>query len=77
MSMTRTTALKTIAKGLRAFEGYTAGQVIESGWNGLNGLHAKDFEFFRKNANKPATDVASACHDRGAANPAPQVNELN
>lgn len=69
MSMTRTTTLSTIARGLRKFEGFTAGQVIGSGWNGLNGLHAKDFEFFRANADKPATAVAAAC--------APKATESN
>ena len=75
MSMTRTDALTQLARGLQKFEGATAGQVLESGWAGLKGLHSKDLAFFRAHADEPVTAVASACHDRGEANPAPAVGK--
>jgi len=75
MSMTRTDALTTLARGLQKFDGATAGQVLESGWPGLKGLHTKDLAFFWAHADQPVTAVASACHDRGEANPAPAVGK--
>jgi hypothetical protein len=74
MSMTCTDALTTLARGLQKFEGATAGQVLASDWPGLKGLHPKDLAFFKDNADKSATSVASACHGRGAANPSPSVS---
>jgi len=73
MSMTRTDALTALAKGLQKFEGATAGQVLGSGWAGLKGLHPKDLSFFRTHADQTVTAVASACQDRGLANPSPGV----
>jgi hypothetical protein len=73
MSMTRNDALTTLSKGIRKFEGWTAGQVIEAQWSGLKGLDAKDLDFFYANANKPARKVAQACGQRSYTNPNPQV----
>lgn len=75
MSMTRTDTLTTLARGLQKFEGATAGQVLASNWSGLAGLHLRDIAFFRAHADEPITKVAAACHDRGAANPAPAVEQ--
>lgn len=64
MSMNRNDALKTLAAGVRKFEGLTAGQLLDSGWAGLKGLHPADLEFFRAHSGRPYQAVASACQDR-------------
>lgn len=64
MSMTREDALAQLTAGLRKFEGFTAGQVLESEWSGLKGLHPADLAFFRGRASQPAQEVARACQSR-------------
>lgn len=71
--MTRNDALTILSKGVRKFEGWTAGQVIEAQWPGLKGLDAKDLDFFRANADKPAQKVAQSCGQRSYTNPNPKV----
>jgi hypothetical protein len=75
MSMTRTDALTTLARGLQKFEGATAGQVLVADWPGLKGLHPKDIHFFRLHADQPITAVALVCQERGAARPSPAVQK--
>lgn len=65
MSMNRNDALAQLANGLRKFEGMTAVQILDSGWNGLKGLQQADFAFFKANAEKQAKEVALACQSRG------------
>jgi len=65
MSMNRNDTLAQLANGLRKFEGMTAAQILESGWNGLKGLQQADFAFFKANAEKSAKEVALACQSRG------------
>lgn len=64
MSMNRNDALKTLAAGVRKFEGFTAGQLLDSDWSGLKGLHPADLAFFRTYSERPCRAVASACQDR-------------
>lgn len=68
MSMTRDDALAQLARGLRKFSGYTAGQVLDAAWPGLLGLHAADLEFFEARRDQPAHLVAQACQGRSRIN---------
>lgn len=67
MSMTRTDALTQLARGLRKFDGMTAGQVLATEWPGLKALPVADLEYFEKHAGKPIDVVAQACHGRSMA----------
>lgn len=64
MSMNRNDALKTLSAGIQKFEGFTAGQLLDSDWAGLKGLHPADLKFFRTYSDRQYQAVASACQDR-------------
>ncbi len=64
MSASRTDTLTTIGYGIRKFEGFTASELLESGWSGLSGLHLADFDYFAKYGDLPAMQVAKACQCR-------------
>lgn len=74
MSMNRNDALAQLSSGLRKFQNFTAAQVLASGWSGLNGLQAKDLEYFTLHGAAPVTVVAQACQGRSMARTADPLN---
>lgn len=64
MSMTRDDALAQLASGLRKFDGYTVGQFLDAGWDGLHGLAPADLAFFEARRALPLQDVARSCMGR-------------
>lgn len=67
MSMNRNDALEQLAHGISKFDGLTAGELLDSGWQGLRGLCAKDVEYFAEHSHLPIKDVAKACQGRSLA----------
>ena len=67
MSANRNDILATLARGMRKFDGFSAGQLLSTGWSGLSGLCEKDIKYFMKHAEKPFEEVARGCQGRSSA----------